>query len=352
MVKLISDLRLAPVLSKIEGISGLCALLFALGFFTPCSLLLTPCSSVQAQQPKRIPRIGALLSGSPSNAEHYVDAFRHGLRELGYVERQTIAVEYLWAGGRSDRFDEMAAKLVRDKVDVFLVWGTTAVTAAKHATTTIPIVFVAVGDPVGSGIIASLARPDGNVTGLSTLGTDVAGKRLELLKEIKPRIARVAVLRNPVNPVSAAMLNETQVAARAVGVQLQAVEVRDPAEFENAFSAISRGRADALSVLGDPVFLSYRMQISDLAAKHRIPAIYWDSQFVETQGLMSYGVSIADLFRRAATYVDKILKGAKPAELPVEQPMKFELVINLKAAKQIGLTIPPNVLARADRVIR
>lgn len=308
--------------------------------------------AVAEAQQKKVPRIGALLSGSSSTAGHYVDAFRQGLRDLGYVEGQTITVEYLWAEGRSDRFADFAADLVRAKVDLILVWGTTAVIAAKQATSAIPIVFVAVGDPVGSGVVISLARPGGNVTGLATLGTEIAGKRLELLREIVPRIGRVAVLRNLINPVSASMLKETQIAAQALGVQLQVVEVKDPGEFESAFSAMTKGRADALIVLGDPVFLSYRTRLGDLAAKHRVPAIYWDSQFVEARGLISYGVSITDLFRRAATYVNKILKGTKPTDLPVEQPTKFEFVINLKAAKQIGLTIPPNVLARADRVIK
>jgi len=315
-------------------------------------VLLALAVAVEAQQPKTIPRIGALLSGSPSTTGHYTDAFRQGLHDIGYVEGQTIAVEYLWAGDRSDRFAGLAAKLVRAKVDLILVWGTTAVTAAKQATSTIPIVFVAVADPVGSGVVASLARPGGNVTGLGTLGTEIAGKRIELLKEVIPRLVRVAVLRNVVNPVSVSMLKEAQLAAQAAGVQLQVVEVRESSGFESAFAAMTQERAEALVVLGDPVFLSYRTRLGDLAAKHRVPAIYWDSQFVEAQGLMSYGVSIADLFRRAAIFVDKILKGAKPADLPIEQPIKFELVINLKAAKQIGLTIPPNVLARADKVIK
>jgi len=309
-------------------------------------------AAAQAQPSKNIPTIGVLMSGSSSTAGHYAEAFRDGLRDLGYMEGQTIVVDYRWAEDRSDQFTNLTADLVRGKVDLLLVWGTTAVSAAKQATSTIPIVFVAVGDPVGSGIVSTLARPGGNITGLSTLGTEIAGKRLELLKEVIPRLDRIAVLRNLVNPVSASMLKETQAAAQALGVHLQVFEVRDPNEFESAFAGLTRERAGALVVLGDPVFLSYRTRLGQLAAKHKIPAIYWDSQFAEAQGLMSYGVSIAELFRRAATYVDKILKGAKPADLPVEQPKKFELVINLRTAKQIGLTIPPNVLVRADRVIR
>jgi len=332
LMKSISDLRVLT--------SVLCALLLALGH------------AASAQQAGKVPRIGALLSGSSSTAGHYAEAFRQGLHDLGYVEGQTIAVGYLWAEDRSDRFVDLAADLTRAKVDLILVWGTPAVAAAKKATATIPIVFVAVGDPVGSGIVASLARPGGNVTGLSTLGTEIAGKRVELLKEAVPRIARVAVLRNLTNPVSVSMLKETQVTAHALGVQLQVIEVRAPNEFDGAFAAITGERTGALIVLPDPVFLSYRTRLVDLAAKHRVPAIYWDSQFVEAHGLMSYGVSIADLFRRAATYVDKILKGTKPADLPVEQPTKFEFVINLKTAKQIGVTIPPTVLYQADRVIK
>jgi putative ABC transport system substrate-binding protein len=303
-------------------------------------------------QATKSPRIGVLLSGSASTAGHYVDAFRQGLRDLKHVEGQTITVDYHWAEGRSDRFAELAVELVRSKVDLMLVWGSTAVSAAKQATSTIPIVFVAVGDPVGSGFVASLARPGGNVTGLSTLGTEIAGKRVEILKEVVPKVSRVAVLRNPSNPGSALQLNETQAAARGLRVQLQIVEVRDPRELDGAFLAMGRERAGAFIPLGDPVFLSYRTKIGELATKHRLPAIYWDSQFVEAQGLMSYGVSIADLFRRAATYVDKILKGRTPADLPVEQPMKFEFVINLQTAKKIGLTIPQWTLMKADKVIR
>jgi ABC-type uncharacterized transport system substrate-binding protein len=339
-----------PVLSHVKGSKNQNLKLVRLAVIA--LLLMLAGVVAQAQSPKKMATIGVLMSGSSSTAGHYAEAFHHGLRDLGYIEGQTITVDYRWAEDRSDRFAEIAGDLARGKVDVILVWGTTAVSAAKKATSTIPIVFVAVGDPVGSGIVSSLARPGGNITGLSTLGTEIAGKRLELLKEIIPRLDRIAVLRNIINPVSGSMLKETQVAAQGLRVQLQIVEVRDPNEFENAFAAINRERAGALVVLGDPVFLSYRARLGQLATKHKIPAIYWDSEFAETQGLMSYGVSIAELFRRGATYVDKILKGAKPADLPVEQPTKFELVINLKAAKQIGLTIPPNVLARADRVIK
>jgi putative ABC transport system substrate-binding protein len=300
---------------------------FVLITFT--AVMLFAALPAEAQQPK-VPRIGALLSGSSSTTTHYIEAFRQGLRELGYVEGQNIAVEYRWAEGRSDRFPDLAADLVRAKVSLIFAWGTTAVTAAKRATGTIPIVFVGVGDPVGTGVVASLARPGGNITGLTNISAELSSKHLELLKEIVPGLTRAAVLRNPINPASTSQLRETQSAAQALGVQLQVVEVRDPKEFESAFSAMTRERARALIVLADPVFLSHRTQISDLAAKSRLPAVFNVGQYVEVGGLMAYGPSLVDSFRRATIYVDKILKGTKPADLPVEQPTKFELVINLK----------------------
>ncbi|HEU4340590.1 MAG TPA: ABC transporter substrate-binding protein [Candidatus Binatia bacterium] len=311
---------------------------------TLCAMLLALCVSAEAQQAKKVPRIGALLSGSSSTTAHYIEAFRQGLGELGYAEGRNITVEYRWAEGRSDRFSDFAADLVRAKVDLIFAGGTTAVTAAKRATGTIPIVFVGVGDPVGTG--------GGNITGMTNISAELSAKHLELLKEIVPGLIRAAVLRNPVNPASNSQLRETQTAAKALGVQLQVVEVRDPKEFESAFSEMMRERARALIVLADPVFLSRARQISDLAAKNRLPAVFNVGQYVEVGGLMAYGPSLVDSFRRAAIFVDKILKGTKPADLPVEQPIKFELVINLKTAKQIGLTIPSMVLARADRVIR
>ena len=276
-----------------------------------------------------------------------------GFSELGYVEGKNIVIEWRSAEGKRDRLPSLAAELVRLKVDIIVTAGPPATRSAKEATVTIPIVFAQDGDPVASGFVASLARPGGNITGLSTLAPELSGKRLELLKEIVPRLSRVAVLGNSTNPTNAQVLKETELAAGVFGVKLQYLDVLDPKDIETAFRAASKGRADAvLMTVSGGVVLSQRTQVVELAAKSRLPAMYIIREYVETGGLMSYGVSLIDLDRRAATYVDKILKGAKPADLPVEQPTKFEFIINLKAAKQIGLTIPPNVLVRADRVIK
>ena len=322
--------------------------------FALCALLLALAFPAHAQQPKKAARIGILRSDSPSpNAPvETLVAFRGGLRELGYVEGQNIFLEYRWAEGRYERLPDLAAELVRLKVDVISTTATPATNAAKQATKTIPIVFVNVSDPVASGLVASLARPGGNITGLTNISSDLSGKQLELLKESVPGATRVAVLWNPANPAAALQLKETEAAARSLKVQLQLQEVRDPKDLDTAFSAMTRGRPNALFVLADPMLSTYRSRIADLAVRGRLPTIYWLRSFTDAGGLMSYGPSNADLNRRAATYVDKILKGTKPADLPVEQPTKFEFVINLKTAKQIGLTIPPNVLARADRVIK
>jgi putative ABC transport system substrate-binding protein len=309
-------------------------------------------ATAQAQQPAKIPRIGFLITSSPAAIAPRLDAFRQSLRELGYVEGKSIVIERRHAEGKSDHLPALAAELVRLKVDVIVTSGPTATRPAKEATSTIPIVMTFDDDPVGSGFVASLARPGGNVTGLSTLSPEISGKQLELLKEIVPRLARVAVIGTSSREGTAQSLKELQPAADAFGVRVQYLDIQDPKDIESIFRAASKGRADAILVLQSPVFNSHRAQIADLALKSRLPATYPRREFVEDGGLMSYGVSIFDLDRRAAIYVDKILKGAKPAELPVEQPTKFEFVINLKAAKQIGLTIPPNVLARADRVIR
>jgi putative tryptophan/tyrosine transport system substrate-binding protein len=306
----------------------------------------------EAQQPAKIPRIGFLITSSPAAIAPRLDAFRQSLRELGYVEGKSIVIERRHAEGKSDHLPALAAELVRLKVDVIVTSGPTATRPAKEATSTIPIVMTFDDDPVGSGFVASLARPGGNVTGLSTLSPEISGKQLELLKEIVPRLARVAVIGTSTREGTAQSLKELQPAADAFGVKVQYLDIQDPKDIESIFRAASKGRADAILVLQSPVFNSHRAQIADLALKSRLPATYPRREFVEDGGLMSYGVSIFDLDRRAAIYVDKILKGAKPAELPVEQPTKFEFVINLKAAKQIGLMIPPNVLARADRVIR
>jgi putative ABC transport system substrate-binding protein len=318
----------------------ICALLLALGF------------PAAAQQPAKIPRIGFLSSLSPAVVSDRMEAFRHGLRELGYVEGKNIVIDGRYAEGKTERLPELAAELVRLKVDVIVTGGPAATRPAKEATGTIPIVMGYDNDPVGSAFVASLARPGGNITGLATLAPELSGKQLELLKEIVPRLSRVAVLGNSTVPGNAQALRETELAAGVFGVKLQYLDIQNPNEIETAFGAAKKGRADAVLVLGSQVVTSHPKQFAELAAKSHLPAIYWSPEFVEAGGLMTYSVSITDLFRRAATYVDKILKGAKPADLPVEQPTKFEFVINLKAAKQIGLTIPPTVLARADRVIR
>src|SRR5438093_1518986 len=315
-------------------------------------LILTLVTRNEAQQAKKVWRIGFLAATSPSVEAVRIEAFRQGLHELGYVEGENIVIEWRWAEGKFDRLPELAAELVRLNVEVIVTGGSTSSGAAKKVTTTVPIVMAQVNDPVGNGFVASLARPGGNMTGLSTLYPEISGKRLELLKEIVPKLSRVAIFGDSTNPGNAQSLRETELAAAAFGVQLQYLDVPGPKDIETAFRAASKGRADAVLVLGGPVVQSHRTQIVDLAAKSRLPATYNVPEFVEDGGLMSYGVSVNDLYRRAATYVDKILKGAKPADLPVEQPTKFEFIINLKAAKQIGVTIPPNVLARADKVIK
>jgi putative ABC transport system substrate-binding protein len=317
-----------------------------------CAVLLAVSFPAQAQQPTKIPRIGFLGGSSPSAISARTEAFRQGLRELGYVEGKNIVIEWRHAEGKFDRFPALVAELVRLKVDVIVTEGPRATRAAKEATVTIPIVMGFDDDPVGSGVVASLARPGGNITGLATLAPEISGKRLELLQEIVPRLSRVAVLGSSTQPANAQSLRETELAAGALKMKLQYLDVLDPKDIETAFGAASKGRADAVLVLVSPVFNSQRKQIVELAVKNRLPAIYYAAEWVEDGGLMTYGVSRTDMFRRAATYVDKILKGAKPEDLPVEQPTKFEFIINLKAAKQIGLTIPPNVLVRADRVIK
>jgi putative ABC transport system substrate-binding protein len=305
-----------------------------------------------AQQPTKIPRIGFLITSSPAVIAPRMDAFRQGLRELGYVEGKNIVIERRHAEGRLDQLRAFTAELVQLNVDVIVTSGPTATRPAKEATSTIPIVMTFDDDPVGSGFVASLARPGGNITGLSTLAPEISGKQLELLKEIVPRLGRVAVIGTSTRQGTAQNLKEMKLAAGAFGVKLQYIDIQNPKDIETAFRAASKERAEALLVLQSPVFNSQRAQIADLALKSRLPATYPRREFVEDGGLMSYGVSISDLDRRAAAYVDKILKGAKPSDLPVEQPTKFELVINLKTAKLIGLTIPPTVLGRADRVIK
>ena len=316
-------------------------------------LTLAMCGAVAtAQQPTKIPRIGYLTAASLSAQLVRIEAFRQGLRELGYVEGKNIVIESRSVEGKLDRLPALAAELVRLKVDVIVTGGPVSTRAAKEATTTIPIVMAQDTDPVANGFVASLARPGRNITGLSTLAPEISGKQLELLKEIVPRLSRVVVFGTSTRPGNAESLKETELAAGAFRVQVQYLEVREPKDIETAFQAARKGRADAVLVLGGAVLNSHRTQVVELAVKSQLPAIYAVMEFVEDGGLMTYGVSLTDLYRRAATYVDKILKGVKPADLPVEQPTKFEFIINLKAAKQIGLTIPPNVLVRADRVIK
>ena len=314
----------------------------------PAVLLLT----VSLAEAQKVPRIGFLGVASLSATSARIEALRHGLRELGYVEGKNIVIEYRWAEGKIERLPDLAAELVRLKVDVIVTSSAAPTRAAKEATTTIPIVMANDNDPVGSGHVASLARPGGNITGVSTLAPGISGKQLGLLKEIVPKLSRVAVLGTSTNSGYARVLREVELAAGAFGVKVQYLDVLDPKDIETAFRAASKERAGAVLLVASPVFLPQRTQIAELAVKNKLPAIFPQSEFVEAGGLMYYGANTANLFRSAATYVDKILKGAKPADLPVEQPIKFEFIINLKAAKQIGLTIPPNVLARADKVIK
>lgn len=300
-----------------------------------------------AQHPTRVPRIGVLW---PVSDDPTLDAFRQGLRDLGYVEGQNVVIEYRYARGKDELLPDLVAELVRLNVDVILTWGVVAARVAKRATTTIPIVNGSMSDPVRVGLAQSLARPGGNLTGLTSISRELSGKRLELIKEVVPALSRVAVLSTP-NPTALLGLRETEVAARSLGVPLQVLTVRGPDEFDAAFEAMARERAGALIVLPDLLFLQHLRRLLDLAARHQLPTMHWGRDFVDAGGLMSYASSQRDQFRRAAVYVDKILKGAKPGDLPIEQPTKFELAINLKTAKSLGLTIPPSVLIRADKVI-
>jgi ABC-type uncharacterized transport system substrate-binding protein len=321
-------------------------------FLAGTAALLAAPLAAEAQPAAKIARIGYLafnLASSP----HVHEAFRQGLRDLGYVEGRNVVIEYRHAEGKAERFPTLAAELVSLKVDLIVAGAYQATLATKNATKTIPIIMVAVADPVRMGLIASLVRPGGNITGLTLLaGTEIVGKHLELLKEAVPNLSRVAVLSNPANPMHIVRLREVEVAGRSLRVQLQILKAQGPEEFDSAFAAMTRARAGALYVVGDPMFIQHRRRLAELAAKSRLPAVYELKDHAEAGGLMVYGPSTLDMYRRAATYVDKILKGAKPGDLPVEQPTKFELVINLKTAKALGLTIPPSVLARADEVIQ
>jgi putative tryptophan/tyrosine transport system substrate-binding protein len=316
-------------------------------------VIAAPLATVTAQPREKVPRVGYLTAGSHSDQgrQRRFEAFRQGLRELGYVEGQNIAIESRWAEGKDDRYPALAADLVRLKVAVIVAVGGAATKAAQQATRTIPIVMSLVNDPLGSGLVPNLARPGGNVTGISLMAPDLVGKQLGVLKEMIPKVSRVALLRNPANPASAPQLREAETAARALGVRLQTLEARVSQEIDSAFAAMTRERAGALVVLTDSIFTNQRRQIAELAAERRLPAVYGNTEHAEAGGLVAYGANFLDLERRAATYIDRLLKGAKPSDLPIEQPSKFELIINLKTAKALGLTIPPSLLARADQVI-
>ena len=318
----------------------LCAMLFALN--VPAA----------AQQPAKIPHVGYLSGGSLSSLTSRIEAFRQGLRDLGYVEGKNIVVEWREANGNFDRARELADELVHLKVDVIVSPGPAVTRPLKQATSTIPIVMAQDTDPVGSGFVASLARPGGNITGLAALAPEMSGKQLEFLKEIIPKLSRVAVVGNSRVPGDAQALRETVLAAGSYEIYLRYLDLRDPNDIDAVFRAAAKGRADAVLMLGNPTLNAHRQQIVDQVVKHRLPATYTRPEYIDVGGLMYYGTNYNDLFRRAAGYVDRILKGAKPADLPVEQPTKFELIVNLKAAKQIGLTIPNKVLAKADRVIK
>ena len=322
-------------------------------FLALSAMLFALCLPVSAQQSTQIRRIGYVVIAPLSAVRDRIEAFRQGLHQLGYVEGRNIVIEQRSADGKPDRMPALAAELVQLKVDVIVSAGSGATRAAKAATGTIPIIMTQDDDPVVTGFVASLARPGGNITGLSKIAPEISGKRLEILREVMPKLSRVAVFGTSTAAANAKSLEEIEVTARSMKVQLQYVDILNSKDIETAFRAAAKGRADAvLMLVSGSVDRGHRSEIAELAVKNRLPVIYEGAEYVQAGGLMFYGVNVLDLDRRAATYVDKILKGAKPAELPIEQPMKFEFIINLKAAKQIGLTIPPNVLARADRVIR
>jgi len=323
-------------------------------FFWLLATILLSTVSVANAQTKKVPRIGVLGGSNPSYAETRIrrEAFLKGLRELAYIEGQNIAIDYRWAEGNIERLFSLAAELVQLKVDLIFASGGSQGFAAKKATSTIPIIFVGTIDPVASGLVASLARPGGNVTGFSIGAPGLAGKRLEIIKETIPRLSRVGYLANPTNPAGDVSLTETRAAAKDLGVEVQSLEVQSLDDIERSFQVATKTQIGALVVTQQPPNTNNQKRIVELATKHRLPAIYADTEWIHTGGLMSYGPSIPDLHRRAAIYVDKILKGTKPADLPVEQPVKYELFINLRTAKALGLQIPPVVLMRAERVIK
>jgi ABC-type uncharacterized transport system substrate-binding protein len=308
--------------------------------------------AARAQQPAaKVPRIGFLGNSTAELEANLVGSFRDGLRALGYEEGRNIVIEYRWAEGKYERFPALIAELVASNVDVIVTAGTPASLAVKTATTSIPLVMIAVGEPVATGLVASLARPGGNITGVTSMSAEIEGKRLELLREVAPNISHIAVLWNAGSPIQVIQERETRAAAQVLGMKMLSLGVRTLEEIEDAFAAIMRERPGALLVLADRLFLHHRTLIMEFATQHRLPGVHAYRELVEVGGLMSYGPSYADMHRRAATYVDRILKGEKPADLPVERPVKFELVVNLKAAKALGLEVPPTLLARADEVI-
>jgi len=307
---------------------------------------------VEAQQQKRIPLVGVLVAGSPSSMATRINAFQQKLRELGYTEGRNIVVEYHYASGSYDRLTALVTDLVRSKADVIVTWTTPVTQLVKDATRTIPVVMAGGGNPVETGLVASLARPGGNITGLASIQNELSGKRLELLKESFPKISRVAMVLNPEGQVPTRGYEEVEGFAKSLKISIEFFQARKPNEINKAFAAIAKSRVDAFLLESDPVFNINRANVIVLATKNRLPAMYPERRWVEDGGIMAYGTDLIEVARRAAIFVDKILKGTKPADLPVEQPTKFEFIINLKAAKQIGLTIPPNVLARADKVIK
>jgi putative tryptophan/tyrosine transport system substrate-binding protein len=313
------------------------------------SVLIAPSAS-QAQHGGHVPRVGYLGTSSASLEAELVKAFREGLRDHGYVEGQNIVIEYRWAEGNYQRFPDLVADLVKLKVDLILTSGTPGAFAAKRATQTIPIVMAVTGDAVATGLVSSLARPGGNLTGLTTMVPDLEGKRLEILREVLPNLVTVGVLLNTSNPLTAIQWEQSKTSAKALGIQLQPIELQRPEDLKDAFARVARQRPDAITMVADRFQLAHRMQIIDFLAKTRLPAMYPYRDFVVAGGLMSYGPSYEDLFRRSATYVDKILRGAKPSDLPIEQPTRFELLVNLKTAKILGVPIPPSLLLRADHV--
>ena len=315
-------------------------------------LALVSIDPVEAQQPKRSPLVGVLIAGSPSSMATRVNAFQLRLRELGYTEGRNIVLEYHYASGNYNRLTAIASDLVRSKADVIVTWATPVTQLVKDATRTIPVVMAGGSNPVEAGLIASLAKPGGNITGLATIQNELTGKRLELLKEAFPKISRVAMVLNPEDQVPSQGYEQLEKVAQSLKVRIESFKVRKSDEIGKAFEAIAKSRVDALLLESDPVFNANRPNVIKLVAENKLPAIYPERRWVEDGGMMAYGTDLIEVARRAAVFVDKILKGAKPAELPVEQPTKFELAINLKTAKQIGVTIPQSVLFRADRVIK